>query len=173
MRTASLLFAAIALCVSASGTAAEPVPEITRTKPFDPQARGVVHALRVIPEACVRLQGRFDADGAASYSVQPARSAPTCQPRARFVDATRLVPSQQGGWVLNDRIRIASAECPTQTATIAIWRKPTGIRPLALDAQGRARIYLDEARQQEADDALAKLALYAAQVDVQGSACGR
>src|SRR3546814_1290887 len=38
--------------------AADPVPEITRPA-ATPQANGVVHTLRQIPEACARIEGAF------------------------------------------------------------------------------------------------------------------
>src|SRR3546814_5623817 len=39
--------------------AADPVPEITRPA-ATPQANGVVHTLRQIPEACARIEGRSE-----------------------------------------------------------------------------------------------------------------
>lgn len=154
--------------------AADPAPEIARTKPFEAQAQGVAHAVRIIPEACARLEGSFTADTRAPYRLKALRSAPNCQPRARFVaDAKAATPSAQQGWILNDRIRIPNAACSGQVAVVSVWRKPAGAQPPKLDAQGRSRIYLEDAKQQAGQNTLAQVAAYAAVVDVQGAACGQ
>ena len=154
--------------------AADPAPEIARTKPFDPQAQGTTHAVRIIPEACARLEGSFSGDAGAPYRLKALRSAPNCQPRARFVaDANTASPSLQQGWILNDRIRIPNAACSGQVAVVSVWRKPVSAQPPKLDAQGRSRIYLEAARQQAGQHKLAQVPAYAAVVDMQGAACGQ
>ena len=162
------------LLMPAWAAAADPAPEIARSKAFDPQASGATHAVRIIPEACTRLEGRFNADVNAPYRLQPTRSAPNCQPRARFVsDAKAATPSLQQGWILNDRIRIPNASCNGQVAVVSVWRKPVSVQPPTLDAQGRSRIYLEDAKQQAGQSKLAQVPMYAALVEVQGTACGR
>ena len=100
------------------------------------------------------------------------RTSPQCQPRARYVDFNKAKPSAAAGWKLNDLIRVPNAACPSQVAVVRVWRKPAAALTPTLDAQGRARIYLDEAKQAaEAGAALPKVELYAAQMAMEGSAC--
>src|SRR3546814_10812817 len=53
--------------------AADPVPEITRPA-ATPQANGVVHTLRQIPEACARLEGAFTGQAVEPYKFEIGRA---------------------------------------------------------------------------------------------------
>lgn len=149
--------------------AAEPQPEITRAA-AKPQATGVLHTVRAIPEACARLEGAFTGQMAEPYSFAVVRTSANCQARARFVDAAKAKPSTQAGWVLNDLIRVPSSSCPSQQAVVRVWRKPGRAAPPALDAQGRARIYLQEARKLDGA-ATAAVTLFAATMALEGTSC--
>ena len=81
LRTHMLLAALLATGFTAR--AAEPKPEIQR-QPAAPQAVGVAHTLRVIPEACALLEGRFTGDVSAPYRFSATRTGDRCQPRARL-----------------------------------------------------------------------------------------
>ena len=167
MRLAIALCAALALPV----LAADPTPEIRRGA-GKPQAAGVAHTLRTIPEACARLEGVFTGQAADPYKFAVVRTSPNCQPRARFVDAAKARPSERGGWKFNDLIRVPSAACPSQQAVVRVWRKPADVRPPKLDAQGRARLYLEDERQAAAANRIAAVPMYAAAMTVEGRACG-
>ena len=84
----------VALLLSAPAFAADPAPEITRPA-GTPQANGVVHTLRQIPEACARIEGVFTGQAADPYKFSVVRTSPNCQPRARFVDAAKAKPSKR------------------------------------------------------------------------------
>ena len=157
------------LPVAGVALAADPVPEVQRPV-GTPQAVGVVHTLRQIPEACARLEGMFTGDTAHPYRFETVRSSPTCQPRARFVDFDKVKPSQAGGWKLNDVIRVPSAACPTQQAVVRVWHKPVDSTP-QLDGQGQSRIYLDDAKHQAAAGQIAQIPMFAAQMQVEGKGC--
>ncbi|CAA9338282.1 MAG: FIG01210548: hypothetical protein [uncultured Lysobacter sp.] len=170
MRALYTPFAAICLMAAMPATAAD-APEIRRA-PAAAQAIGAAHTLRTIPEACARLEGLFTGDAAAPYRFSAVRSSSNCQPRARFVDATKAKPSVQAGWTLNDVIRVPSAACPTQQAIVRVWRKAAaGAVPPKLDAQGQSRLYLQDAKAAAARGAIAAVASYAAQLEVEGTAC--
>lgn len=155
---------AIALA-SGAASAADPQPEVRRPA-GTPQPPGVVHTLRTIPEACARLTGVFNESDAAPYSMSATRSSATCQPRARFVDAAKAKPSIASGWKLNDEIRVPNAACPSQVAVVRVWRKPVAVKTPQLDAQGRARMYLKDAK--EAAGTSAEVTAFAAAVSVEG-----
>jgi hypothetical protein len=144
--------------------AAEPGPEIERPA-ATPQAVGVVHTLRQIPEACARIEGAFTGDPAEPYRFAVVRTSPQCQPRARFVDAARARPSVEGGWIFNDLIRVPSAACAAQQAVVRIWRRPVE-QDIALDGQGRARIYLED--EMAAAQGQKPVPMYAAAMTVEG-----
>ena len=127
MRIAVLL----AALATASGTALAATPEIQRPV-GSPQANGVTHTVRGLPEACAFLQGTFTGDAAVPYRLSPVRSSPTCQPRARLVDAAKAKPSERAGWKLNDVIRVPSKDCPGQQAVVEVWRKPSAAAGLQL-----------------------------------------
>lgn len=146
-------------------------PEVKRD-PFPPQAVGQVHTLRIIPETCAYLQGRFVADPAKPYLLGAARTAQRCQPRARLVDPAKAAPSTASGWILNDELRVQNAACPKQVAVVRIWRKPAASAPLRPDAQGQPRIYLDDARKQAEAGRLNALPQFAAVLAMEGAGCG-
>lgn len=169
MRTAPSLIPLTTLAlVFATGAAFATQPGVERPL-GTPQANGAMHLVRAIPEACAWLEGTFTGDAANPYKFTPVRSSPTCQPRARFVDAAKAQPSEAKGWKLSDVIRIPSKDCPALQAVVKVWHKSGGGQPMALDAQGRARIYLKDAKQvaQQAPPP----AMFAAQVKVEGVAC--
>ena len=150
--------------------AAEPKPEIDRVE-ATPQAIGVAHTLRSIPEACARIEGVFTGQAADPYEFAVVRTSPNCQPRARFVDAAQAKPSVANGWIFNDLIRVPNAACPSQQAVVKVWRKPGAAGGPELDAQGRARIYLGESKQAAEGDRLAAIPMFAAAMAVEGEAC--
>lgn len=148
---------------------AQQQPEIQRPVGIA-QAVGVVHTLRQIPEACTRLEGTFTGDPARPYDMKLVRTSPSCQARAVFMADANTQPSEATGWKLNDIIRVPSASCSGQQAVVHVWRKPGGAAPQR-DGQDRARIYLEDAKQQAAAGRLAALPAYAAVLEVQGKAC--
>jgi len=150
--------------------AADPKPEISRDA-VAPQAVGVVHTLRQIPEACARIEGGFTGDAAEPYRFAVVRTSANCQPRARFVDAAKAQPSEAAGWVFNDLIRVPSADCPSQQAVVRVWRKPVD-QTIRLDGQGQSRIYVEESKQAAAAGRLAAVPMFAAEMAVEGSPCG-
>ncbi|WP_159016539.1 hypothetical protein [Cognatiluteimonas profundi] len=172
MRLAALLFAAvIPLSVALPALAADPTPEIARPLGA-PQAIGAVHTLRVIPEACTRLEGAFTGEAAKPYLFQAVPTSANCQPRARFVEAKAAKPATSDGWILNDRIRVPSATCPGQQAVVTVWRHPADTAvPPKLDPQGKSRIYLAEGVAKAKAHALSPIPLYAAAMAVEGKAC--
>lgn len=158
------------LAVSLPLAAAEPSPEIQRA-PGKPQAVGVVHTLRQIPEACARIEGQFTGQAETPYRFATVRTSPNCQPRARFVEFQKARPSTTTGWKFNDLIQVPSATCPTQKAVVRVWRKPAAAVPPALDAQGRSRIYLKDSTDKAKQGKLASLPMYAASMAIEGAAC--
>jgi len=148
---------------------AQQQPEIQRPVGIA-QAVGVVHTLRQIPEACTRLEGTFTGDPAKPYDMKPVRTSPSCPARAVFMADAKIQPSAAMGWKLNDIIRVPSASCSGQQAVVHVWRKPAGAA-LQRDGQDRARIYLEDARQQATAGRLAALPAYAAVLEVEGNAC--
>jgi len=148
----------------------DPKPEIARG-PVQPQAQNAVHTLRQIPEACARLEGMFTGQADDPYTFTVVRISPQCQPRARFVDAAKAKPAENG-WVLNDVIRVPNAACPSQQAVVHVWRKPVD-RTAKLDGQGQQRIYLDESQQKAKAGQLDAVPMFAAQMQVEGKACAR
>ena len=164
-----MLFAAFCLA-SLAAPAAEPAPEIRR-EAGAPQAVGAVHTLRVIPEACARLQGQFTGNAAAPYTFAAVRTSDRCQSRARFVDAATAKASTSSGWILNDVIRVPSAECKARQAVVRVWRKDVKAVPPKLDAQGRSRIYLKQGVDAAKAGDLKPISVYAAAMVVEGSPC--
>jgi hypothetical protein len=149
--------------------AADPAPEIKR-EAGTPQAVGVVHTLRQIPEACARIEGAFTGQAAEPYKFAIVRTSPNCQPRARFVDAANAKPSEAAGWKFNDLIRVPNAACPSQQAVVRVWRKPVD-QTIKLDGQGQSRIYLEESKQAAAAGKIAAVPMFAAEVGVEGKPC--
>ena len=163
------LIAPLMLLAALPAFAADPVPEITRPA-ATPQANGVVHTLRQIPEACARIEGAFTGQAAEPYKFAVVRTSQNCQPRARFVDAAKARPSEASGWKFNDLIRVPSAACPSQQAVVRIWRKPVEVGQ-ERDGQGQSRIYLDDAMKTAAAGKLPPIPMYAAAMSVEGKAC--
>lgn len=159
----------LAAAISLPAIAADPVPEITRPV-GTPQANGVVHTLRQIPEACARIEGAFSGQAAEPYKFAVVRTSPNCQPRARFVDAAKAKPSAAAGWKFNDLIRVPSAACPSQQAVVRVWRKPVD-QAQELDGQGQSRIYLEDAKKAAAQGRIAAIPMFAAAMSVEGEAC--
>jgi hypothetical protein len=160
----------LSLLLAASPAAAGPAPEIRRG-PATAQADGVPHTLRTIPEACARLEGVFTGQAAAPYRMGVVRTSANCQPRARFVDAAKVRPDTAAGWVLNDVVRVPSAACRGREAVVRVWRRPAAVAPPALDAQGRARLYLQESKEAAEAKRLPPVPMFAAQMTVEGKAC--
>ena len=67
----------------------------------------------------------------------------------------------------------APAWVPGQQATVSIWRRSGGNAPPAHDAQGRARLYLQDEKQRAQRGALAQLGEYVYVVASEGPACSR
>lgn len=170
MRVIPVLLSCATLAASYPALAAD--PEIRRDL-GTAQAVGAAHTLRSIPEACARLEGRFTGQAATPYQFVAVRSSTQCQPRARFVDFAKAAPSEASGWKFNDLIRVPNAACASQQAVVRVWRKPaTAVAAPTLDAQGRARIYLEDAkRAASAGKKLPPVEMYAAQMKVEGKAC--
>lgn len=166
MRVLPFLFVALSLPAAAGSK-----PEVARDT-GKPQAVGAVHTVRAIPEACARLEGMFTGDAAQPYRFAAVRSSPNCQPRARFVDFAKATPSEAGGWKFNDEIRVPNAACPSQLAVVRVWRKPVNVAPPTLDEQGRSRIYLQDAREQAKKQGAPNVPMYAAEMSLEGKACG-
>lgn len=161
---------ALVLAAGAALAASDPAPEVQRP-PAAPQAVGVVHTLRTIPEACARIEGRFTGDAAQPYQYEVVRTSPACQPRAGLVDADKAKPSVARGWIFNDLIRVPSAACPQQQAVLRIWRRPADAVPPKLDAQGRSRIYLQQSIDKAKAGKLPPIPLYTATLAVDGTPC--
>ncbi len=158
------------LAMTATANAAEPKPEIQR-QPGAAQAVGALHTLRVIPEACARLEGQFTGNAAAPYKFTAVRTSDRCQARARLVDAAGAKASAANGWTLNDVIRVPSAACKAQQAVVRVWRKDVKNTPPKLDAQGRSRIYLKDGLDAARAGDLKPVPVYAAAMTVEGIAC--
>ena len=170
MRVSSLLLLAFTAPALAAGPKPDAKPEIARG-PVQAQAQNAVHTLRQIPEACARLEGMFTGQAAEPYTFAVVRIGPQCQPRARFVDAAKAKPAENG-WVLNDVIRVPNAACPSQQAVVHVWRKPVDKTP-KLDGQGQARIYLKDSSDKAKAGQLDAVPMYAAQMKVEGPSCAR
>ena len=170
MRPLPLILFAAMLAAPMLATATDPVPEIERAAAA-PQQTGALHALRTIPEACARLQGEFSDDPKQPYRFAVVRTSAACQARARLLDAEKAKPSAAAGWLLNDRIRVPSAACPSLSAVVEVWRRDTTTEDPGLDAQGKARIYLREGIDKARAGQLAALPVYAAALSLQGHAC--
>jgi hypothetical protein len=161
----AVLLSALALTATTVLAAA---PEIQRPV-GTPQANGVTHLVRGIPEACAWLQGTFTGNASAPYRFAPVRSSPACQARARLLDPAKAQPSTAKGWKLNDVVRVPSKDCPGLQAVVEIWRKPSTAGAPQLDAQGRARIYLQDAKNAGSKGSPSA---YTAKVAIEGRPCG-
>lgn len=171
MRLSPLWIAPLMALLALPVHATEPKPEIERPA-ATPQAVGARHTLRTIPEACVRIEGMFTGEAADPYRFTVVRTSPRCRPRARFVDAAEAQPGVAGGWIFNDAIRVPSAACPSREAVVEIWRKPVAAAKPELDAQGAARIYLEDAKSAAAAGEIGAIPVYTATMSVEGDGCG-
>lgn len=165
-----LIFLCAGLLVAATASAADPKPEIQRAAGA-PQAIGVAHTLRTIPEACARLEGKFTSDKAKPYAFAAVPSSARCQPRARLVDAVSAKASIANGWLLNDVIRVPSASCPSQQAVVRVWRHAAKAAPPKLDAQGRSRIYLKDGLESARQGKLTATPMFATAMVLEGIPC--
>lgn len=157
-------FTLFALATQAGGQQ----PEIKRPL-GKPQAIGALHTLRVIPEACVRIQGQFTGDVAKPYDFAIVPTRPRCQARARWVDAASVKPQGKAGWVYADEVRVPSAACPSQQVVVRLWRSSAKAAPPKLDAQGRSRLYVKDSMAGKPDTA--NVPTYAIEMGVAGKAC--
>lgn len=163
----ALAFALAAFATTA--LAADPKPEINRPV-AKPQVAGAVHTLRTFPEACARIEGVFTGKPADPYRFAVVNTDPRCHARADLVDAKK-VKVAGGGWVFNDLVRVPSAECPSRMAVVRVWREnDRKLAPPSLDAQGRARVYLKDAKAAEVPGAV-KLPRFAVAMSLEGKAC--
>src|SRR3546814_11204430 len=80
--------------------AADPVPEITRPA-ATPQANGVVHTLRQIPEACARITSAFTGQAVEPYKIAVDRTSSNCPPLTRVVEAPTLTTDEHTGEQFN------------------------------------------------------------------------
>lgn len=165
-----LILLCAGLIAATVASAADPKPEIQReTAP--PQPVGVTHTLRTIPEACALLEGRFSGERSKPYVFAAVPTSVRCQPRARLVDAAGAKASVANGWLLNDVIRVPSANCPSQQAVVRVWRQAGKAAPPKLDAQGRSRIYLKDGLDSARQGQLAAVPVFATVMTVEGTAC--
>jgi hypothetical protein len=168
-RQAVLLAVLVAVAAVASPLRAQAM-QAERERTGTPQAPGAVHTVRTIPEACTRLEGVFTGDAAQPYRMQAVQTAPTCQPRARYVDAAQAAPSQAAGWILADVVRIPDAACPSRQAVVQVWRKPVD-QSLQRDGQGQVRIYLQDAQKQAAAGQVRALPEFSALLEMSDGRC--
>lgn len=162
-----------ALSVASFALMAGETPELHRD-PGKPQAVGVRHTLRTIPEACARIEGVFTGKPASPYLSEVVNTNPACHPRVRLRDAGEAKPNKADGWIFNDMIQVPSAECPSQVAVVRIWRKPSATAvPPKLDAQGRARVYIGGKEDTLKNHSADQLPQYAIATNVEGKACGK
>ena len=167
MRAIAVVLASL---LAAPAAATDSTPEIARdTAP--PQADGVLHTLRTIPEACATLTGEFTGNAAKPYVLDALRTSANCQARARLVDAAKAGASAASGWILNDRIRVPSKACPSRRAVVQVWRRAGDAALPAEDGQGQARIYLRDGLAKARAGELASLPIYAVQLSVEGKPC--
>ncbi|ODU36839.1 MAG: hypothetical protein ABS98_17665 [Lysobacteraceae bacterium SCN 69-48] len=143
------------LLAVSTALAGDRAPEIQRA-PATPQAVGVVHTLRTIPEACTRLEGRFTGNAGAPYALAAVRTGARCQPRSALRQDAPAAGA--AGWVLNDLIRVPSA----RPASAAVPR---------MDAQGKARVYLKEGLDAAAAGQLGAIPQYAMAMAMEGKDC--
>ena len=167
-RQAFLIAVLVALAAVAAPLRAQ-APERDRTGA--PQATGALHTVRTIPEACTRIEGLFTGDPAQPYRMQAVNTVPTCQPRARLVDAAQAHPKADAGWILDDVIRVPDAACPSRQAVVKVWRKPVD-QALERDGQGQVRIYLQDAQKQASAGQMRALPEYSAQLEMKAGRCG-
>ena len=166
----SHMLLALAVATARAAHAGDPKPEIARA-PVAPQAVGVAHTLRTIPEACARLEGTFTGDPRKPYDFRAVRTSQRCGARARLVDAAKANAAIGNGWILNDVICVPSAALPSQQAVVRVWRKGASAAPPKLDAQGRSRIYLKDGLDAASAGDLKPVPVFAAAMTLEGKGC--
>jgi len=139
----SHIFLAALLAASTAAHAADPAPEIHRAA-ASPQAVGVVHTLRTIPEACTRLEGQFTGNAGKPYKFAGVRTSERCAPRAKLVDAATAKASVANGWLLNDVIRVTDTACPSRKAVVRVRRKVNKTKRQGLDKKVIRQIYFSK-----------------------------
>lgn len=166
----ALLFASLTALPAATAFAA--TPEIKR-EVGSPQADNAVHTLRTIPEACARIEGKFTGVSDKPYTIAAVKTNPACQARARLVDAGKVGAKEGAGWILNDVIKVPSKSCPAQTAIVTVYRLNIKQEAYKLDAQGRARVYVDKDAQKAytAADKKRVIPTFAVATGVEGKSC--
>ena len=160
----------LAVAMAFPALAGDPTPEISRPA-ATPQAVGVLHTLRQIPEACARIQGQFTGNAAKPYEFGAVRTGARCQPRARMVDAAKVKPQASPGWIYADLVQVPSAACPSQQAVVRVWRHDTQAAPPKLDAQGRSRLYVKDSMEAKQATNAAQVPMFAVEMGVEGKAC--
>ena len=168
-RQAVLLAVLVAVAAVAAPLRAQPAGPV-KEQVGAPQAVGAAHTVRIIPEACTRLEGVFTGDAAAPYRLQSVQTSPACRPRGRYVHPAQARPSCAGRWGTSTVTRIPQARCPARQVVVRVWHKPVA-QELARDGQGKVRIYLQDAQKQAASGQLRELPEYSAQLEVSGR-CG-
>lgn len=156
--------ALFALTAQASGQQPE-----TKRPVGKPQATGGLHTLRVIPEACMSIQGKFTGNASKPYDFSAVPTGTRCQARAKLVDAASVKPQGKPGWIYADEVRVPSAACPSQQAVVRLWRSAAKAAPPKLDAQGRSRLYVKDSMAGKPDTA--NVPTYAIEMGVAGKAC--
>lgn len=154
---------------STSVFAADPKPEIVRPV-AKPQAVGVKHTVRVFPEACARISGMFTGKPAEPYAFAVTQTDPRCAPRAELVDAKKVKAATASGWTFHDQVKVPSAACSSQVATVKVWRDSVKLAPPKLDAQGRSRVYAADAKAAKQPGAV-KMPRFAVAMSLEGLAC--
>ena len=84
------------LAMSPLAAVAATQPEVQRP-PATAQAVGALHTVRQIPEACIRIEGRFTGQAGAPYELRRVRTRAQCQPRAALLDFAEARPNEAGG----------------------------------------------------------------------------
>lgn len=163
-----ILFVA-ALSLAAVATAAENKPEIVRPV-APPQAAGVKHTVRTFPEACARITGVYTGKAADPYTFAITKTDPRCAPRAQLVDARKVNAAAGKDWVFHDLVQVPSAACPSQVATVRVWRDSAKLAPPKLDAQGRSRVYAADAQAAKQPGAV-KMPRFAVAMSLEGKPC--
>jgi len=158
------------LVVAGAAHAGDPAPEIKRAV-ATPQAAGVVHTLRTIPEACARLEGQFTRDARAPYKLVAVRTSERCAPRAKLADSTAARAGGGRGWGVNDLSRGPDAGGPWRRGVVRVGRKDIKAVPPKLDAQGRSRIYLKDSLDAARAGDLKPIPVFATAMTVEGLAC--
>lgn len=133
----------------ASTTPTTPTSQAPTTEAH-PQALGLRHTIRQIPEACVRLEGVFTDSKTTPYNVDVVPISNRCQPRAQFVPYSAR-SCKSGQWKTQSQIHIPRADCSLCSATITVFTCPNS-PPHWQDGRGNIRIYLNPKDPQHQDN---------------------